>query len=185
MSDLDTRTGLPPELLVLRDSLPREGWEGHANFSELTRFWLDRHLMFRDVLQRLRDGSGAYLDGNKDLVQHARETQHYAGFLLNQLHGHHQIEDHHYFPQLMQLDSRLTRGFEILDADHDALNGHIYGIAEQTNVFLKALETDDVREFAAALSEKLGLFDQFLDRHLTDEEDLIVPLILTYAPPIG
>jgi hemerythrin-like domain-containing protein len=185
MSDLETRTGLPPALLILRETLPRAEWEAHPNFTAMTRFWLDRHLMFRSVLQKLREGSHAYLDGNVDLLAHARETQHYAGFLLNQLHVHHNIEDHHYFPQLQTLDKRLEHGFEMLDKDHDVLGAHIDGLAATTNGFLQRLDQPDVRQAVAKLDGALGAFEQFLDRHLCDEEDLVVPVILTYAPDLG
>ncbi len=185
MSDLETRTGLPPDLLVLRDTLPRADWEAHPNFTAMTRFWLDRHLMFRSVLQKLREGSHAYLDGNVDLMNHARETQHYAGFLLNQLHVHHNIEDHHYFPQLQALDKRLEHGFEMLDSDHDALGTHIHSLADTANHFLQRLDQSDVRDAVGKLDGALGEFEQFLDRHLCDEEDLVVSVILTYAPDMG
>ena len=35
------------------------------------------------------------------------------------------------------------------------------------------------------LGRHLDGFDRHLNRHLTDEEDLVVPVILTYAPEIG
>lgn len=184
MDDLAHRTGLPDALRVLADVLPRSGWEAHPNFDALTRFWLDRHLMFRDVLGRLRRGSDLYLDRKVDPERHAGETARYAGFLLNQLHGHHGIEDHHYFPALIGLDGRLVRGFELLDRDHQALDGHINGLAETTNAFLRSLGETDERDRAAALGGALGRFETFLDRHLTDEEDLVVPVILTYAPKL-
>ena len=45
MSDLnlETRDGLPEALRVLLEAFPREVWEGHENFGQLVRFWLDRH----------------------------------------------------------------------------------------------------------------------------------------------
>jgi len=182
MDELENRKGLPDALRVLADALPRSGWEAHPNFDALIRFWLDRHLMFRDVLGRLRHGSERYLDRQVDPKRHAAETARYAGFLLNELHGHHGIEDHHYFPRLIGLDGRLVRGFELLDADHRALDGHIHAMAGTTNAFLSRLGEADERDRGAALSAALGRFETFLDRHLTDEEDLVVPVILTYAP---
>ena len=184
MDKLEERTGLPEALRVLADALPREGWESHPNFSALTRFWLDRHLMFRDVLGRLVTGAEARIDGGVDPMRHAQETSHYAGFLLNQLHGHHQIEDHHYFPELQRLDGRLERGFALLDADHHALDGHIHALAETTNAYLRAPAGDVGRDAAGALHQALARFDLLLDRHLNDEEDLVVPVILTYAPDL-
>lgn len=181
---LEKRTALPDALRVLRETLPREVWESHANFTQLTRFWLDRHLMFRDVLDRLRSGAETFLDGNADVMDYARETQHYAGFMLNQLHSHHMIEDHHYFPHLQGLDARLERGFEMLDADHHALDGHIHALAGTTNAFLQVAGQPAARDRAGDLRGALASFETFLDRHLEDEEDLVVPVILTYAPDL-
>ena len=182
MDDLEHRQGLPDALRVLLDTLPRSGWEAHPNFSGLIRFWLDRHLMFREVLGRLRTGSALYLDGRADPRRHGAETARYAGFLLNELHGHHGIEDHHYFPALVGLDGRLVRGFVLLDADHQALDGHIHAMAATTNAFLGRLGEADARDRGADLDAALARFEGFLDRHLTDEEDLVVPVILTHAP---
>ncbi len=182
MDDLANRKGLPDALRVLLEGLPRETWERHPNFDGLTRFWLQRHLMFRDVLGRLRTGSEAFLDRNADERRYAAETARYAGFLLNELHTHHNIEDHHYFPKLQSLDARLEHGFALLDADHHALDGHIHALADTTNAFLQRVGQAEARDRAGDLRQALGQFETFLDRHLTDEEDLIVPVILTYAP---
>ena len=184
MTDLKTRHGLPDALRVLLETLPRETWDSHRNFNGLTRFWLDRHLMFRDVLGRLRQGSERYLDGNLDERHFGQATARYAGFLLNELHGHHHIEDHHYFPQLSALDPRLEAGFALLDADHHALDGHIHALADTTNAALGQIGKAGLRDRAGALNAALGEFETFLDRHLLDEEDLIVPVILTYAPDL-
>jgi iron-sulfur cluster repair protein YtfE (RIC family) len=185
MDDLSSRTGLPDALRVLLETLPRSGWETHPNFDGLTRFWLERHLMFREVLGRLRADAEARLDGSVDPLRHARETRRLAGFLLNELHMHHQIEDHHYFPKLQGLDERLSRGFEILDADHQALDGHIQALADVTNGYLSRFDGAEAGDRIGRLRETLAGFETFLDRHLTDEEDLIVPVILTHAPSIG
>ena len=184
MSDLHTRTGLPPALRVLADRLPRADWEAHRQFDGLTRFWMNRHLMFRDVLGRLREGAEARLDAGIDPRRHAAETQRYGAFFLNELHGHHTIEDQHYFPQLMALDARLEAGFRLLDADHHTQDGDLHALAASINAYLGAWDAPEARDRAGALHTALGRFEGFLDRHLTDEEDLIVPIILTYAPDL-
>lgn len=181
MEDLTQRTGLPDALRVLAEGLPRSGWETHPNFSALTRFWLDRHLMFRDILKRLLDDTEARLDTRLDPHTHAEHAARLAGFLLEQLHTHHRVEDHHYFPQLNRLDARLIRGFELLDADHGALDGLIHGLGGAVRGYLDA---EAAEPEAARLLKTLDAFRRHLDRHLTDEEDLIVPVILTYAPDL-
>ncbi|MDU8945091.1 hemerythrin domain-containing protein [Ovoidimarina sediminis] len=182
MTDLHSRTALPPALRVLAETLPRADWEAHANFDGLTRFWMNRHLMFREVLDRMRTGTEARLDQGLDPQRHAAETQRYASFFLNELHGHHMIEDQHYFPQLMRLDKRLEAGFQLLDADHHALDADLHALAETVNGYLQGWSAPDAQDRAGALLTHLQGFGVFLDRHLTDEEDLIVPIILTHAP---
>ncbi|WP_108483029.1 hemerythrin domain-containing protein [Oceaniglobus ichthyenteri] len=177
MTDLAHRTGLPEGLRILADQMPRDTWEGHENFDGLTRFWMERHLMFREVLGRLQTGSQAYLDGNREAQSYIHETGRYAGFLLNQLHEHHTIEDDHYFPKLTILEPRLMAGFELLDRDHQALDGHISALADRTNAVLRGVS----RDTAGALETHLAQFKTFLNRHLLDEEDLVVPIILTHG----
>lgn len=183
MDDLDTRTGLPEALRYLVAQYPRDIWESHRNFDELTRFWLERHVMFRQLLDRINAGAEAFLDGNADAAVFARENARYTGFFLNQLHGHHQIEDVHYFPTLSGLEPGLNRGFEILDQDHHALDGHLHGLADDTNAMLEAIQArQGGHDAAGRLHERLAGFASFLDRHLVDEEELVIPVILHHAP---
>ena len=118
---LDARKGLPPHLRVLADLYPKAEWQGHPNFNQLTAFWLERHGMFRQLNDLLVEGTEKRLDGANP--RYGREMQHYTSAFLNQLHGHHQIEDHHYFPVLSGLEPTLLRGFGILDKDHHAMDG--------------------------------------------------------------
>ncbi|OWU85154.1 hypothetical protein ATO6_08925 [Oceanicola sp. 22II-s10i] len=181
---LETRKGLPEELRVLVKQYPREMWQGHANFGGLTAFWLDRHMMFRGLIDKLVEGSEIRLDRGDP--RFGPELSRYTGFFLNQLHHHHMIEDQHYFPQFIPLDARLERGFEILDHDHHALDGHIHALAEGTNAVLGLIaERRDEKDEVARLLAAQRDFRRFLDRHLEDEEELIVPVILEYGVDDG
>jgi len=180
---LANRTGLPDALRVLAAGYPREGWETHGNFDELTRFWLDRHLMFRRLQAELTADARAVLDSNADPQRFGQRTSRLAGMLISQLHGHHQIEDNHYFPLLSARDMRLVRGFDLLDADHHALDGALDALTSSANAALQAISagTAHIGPVAAYLAEVDGL-GGLLDRHLTDEEELIVPILLEYGP---
>ncbi|SFA98021.1 Hemerythrin HHE cation binding domain-containing protein [Poseidonocella pacifica] len=180
--NLDTRTGLPVHLRVLAEKYPKADWQGHANFNNMTAFWLDRHLMFRKLLGQLSDEAVTAFD-NGPGPRFAPNLQRMAGFFLNQLHSHHHIEDEHYFPQFLPLDARLEQGFEILDADHHVLDHHIHAFADHTNRVLRQIQDgsgahDEIGRF----HEMQQRFATFLDRHLTDEEEIIVPLVLEYGP---
>ena len=182
MDDLETRQGLPDALRYLVEKYPRDIWESHRNFDELTRFWLERHMMFRQLIERITAETRGFLDGDRDAQEFGRNSARLTGFLLNQLHGHHQVEDIHYFPKLAGLESRLQAGFDLLDADHHALDGHIHGMADETNALLQALQTGGGRDAAGRVEARLGKFERFIDRHLIDEEELVIPTILHHAP---
>lgn len=184
MSDLslDTRTGLPDALRVLLAEHPREAWEAHPQFHGLVSFWLDRHMMFRRLLEALEAEAQGALDGNRDARRFAAALSQYGGMLVNNLHGHHQIEDHHYFPVLAARDARVARGFEILDADHHALDGILNGFVTTTNDAIQTLTTTGaVTDAAGAFHGDLTRLAGLLDRHLTDEEEVVVPVILKYG----
>jgi hemerythrin-like domain-containing protein len=169
--DLETRTGLPDALRVLVEAYPREVWEMHANFGQLVQFWMQRHMMFRQLVGILRDDAASLADRGMSFKDYAPRLSHYAGTLLNELHGHHQIEDQHYFPRLVTLDRRVESGFELLENDHDAMDGLLHNMATSANAVLQGGEIgpfqDRVKGFAA-----------LLERHLTDEEEIVVPVIL-------
>jgi iron-sulfur cluster repair protein YtfE (RIC family) len=174
--ELDTRNGLPDALRVLLQDYPRHTWDMHDNFAGLVAFWLDRHLMFRKLTTALLDDAEAAIDGKIDARSHAGKLSRYGGMLLQNLHGHHQIEDHHYFPLLSKREKTLTRGFALLDADHHAMDGLLDRFAKGANGVIQGqIEPGHFR------NELLG-FQNMLDRHLIDEEELVVPVILKYGP---
>ena len=168
---LDQRTGLPDALRVLLSDYPRDAWEAHPNFNGLVQFWMQRHMMFRQLIKILSEDARSFADGDVAFEGYAPRLRHYAGTLLNELHGHHQIEDQHYFPQLVGLDARVSRGFELLETDHEAMDGLLHSMAEGAN---SVLQGGDIGPFV----DRIDLFASLLERHLTDEEEIVVPVIL-------
>jgi hemerythrin-like domain-containing protein len=187
MTDLAGRKGLPEGLRILVEQYPRNIWTSHSNFDELTRFWLERHVMFRDVLQKLRVETQTYLDKSVEPQVFMQRSARMTSFFLEQLHGHHHIEDTHYFPKLAAVEPRLESGFTLLDADHHALNAHLQALADVTNVVLRLLQAgkgNKAHDAAGKLERQLHGFERFLNRHLLDEEDLVIPTILHHAPDL-
>jgi iron-sulfur cluster repair protein YtfE (RIC family) len=182
-TDLHTRTDLPEALRVLLKELPRSGWDSHPKYSGLIRFWLDRHMMFRSLLERMGTDVEHVLDKSIAPAEYARRLSRLGGTFINELHGHHQIEDAHYFPFLEKLDTRVSRGFVILDKDHHALDAVLARFTGRANDVLQGVGGKRFIDLSAAMKSEIDGFETLLNRHLTDEEDLIVPVLLKYAPP--
>lgn len=174
------RVRLPDDLRWLAEKYPRENWQGHANIHGVATMWLQRHDMFRELGGMLTNGIGDYREGRLTAADFARWFAPRLNHFLGHLDGHHNVEDHHYFPVFAQAETRLKRGFEILDADHHTIHEGLERNAEAANAFIKTLqESEDRQRFAAdAYADENGRLIAMLTRHLADEEDLIIPLIL-------
>lgn len=175
---LRDRPGLPDNLRVLVEAFPREIWEGHQNFGEMVQFWLQRHAMFRDLTTRLSDDAQGFLDGAMAAEAYAARLARFGGLFFNELHMHHQVEDTHYFPQLITLDPRISHGFDMLETDHHAIDGLLQRFAQTANAVLQGPKDGTAKDHVGAFLEAFAAFAPLLERHLTDEEDLVVPVIL-------
>jgi hypothetical protein len=106
------------------------------------------------------------------------------GLLLGELDMHHRVEDDYYFPSFAAAAPKLQKGFDILDNDHGVIHGAIYSLGTASREFIAALSGEvsgrdsDALRVAERLAGGIEGFDRTLLRHLEDEEDLIIPLIL-------
>ncbi len=177
---LGTRSGLPDALRVLLETYPRELWEADPGFSQLIRFWLDRHLMFRRLLDRMQADAEARLDTSLSPESYARALSRFGGTFVGELHMHHNVEDSHYFPVLAQRDARLEGGFGLLDADHHALEAALETFVERANAVLQS-DPPAAQGATGVFHDGLTSLAALIDRHLTDEEELVVPVLLKYG----
>ena len=180
MLALARRSGWPEDLRVLIARYPREQWEGHDNLGEMARFWLSRHAMFRELAGMIQAIETQFRDGKLKPAEFSGLFVPRLQFLLSQLEVHHQIEDLHYFPIFRAADERLVRGFDVLEGDHHAIHADMAATAETANALLRALtgNADALKKCGDDHAVASGALLKGLIRHLDDEEDLIVPLIL-------
>jgi hypothetical protein len=178
--DLDERSGWPEELLALLKRHPRSGWR-HAP-SAVARFWLERHDAFRRHAAELDALIGDYRAERLGAGELAMRVAPRLQSLLGELHGHHQIEDFHYFPHFRTAEPRLTRGFDALGKDHETLHASIESVIEGFNALAAAVGSgtgaEAERSIAQAFAEASITLHCRLVRHLDDEEDLIIPVML-------
>lgn len=177
---LEARAGWPPDLRVLLEKYPREVWPEHMNLGEIARFWLDRHNGFRELGGALKAVTVDFREGKLPADQFRRFFAPRLQFFLQSLQGHHQIEDHHYFPVFRAAEARLLKGFDVLENDHQVLHENIMRVVGAANELLGKMESDEHVRRAATdrYADEGERLLQGLHRHLGDEEDLIVPVIL-------
>jgi len=173
--DLAERAGLPDALRTLVEAFPRETWEAHPRFAGLVAFWLERHAGFRKLSEAICQDAQAAVDGQLAPDMMRRRLSRYGGMMVQELHMHHHIEDSHYFPVLQTRETTLVRGFEVLDKDHDAMAGLLQRFAEGANGVLR----QEIE--AGVFLDEARAFQSLLLRHLEDEEDLVVPVILKHG----
>jgi iron-sulfur cluster repair protein YtfE (RIC family) len=178
--DLTSRTGWPENLRFLLERYPREVWQDHANLGDMARFWLQRHDMFRELGDALQSATQAFRAGHATAQDFRGWFAPRLQFFVSQLNAHHQVEDLHYFPVFSAAERRLAKGFAVLESDHETIHQAIVATVGPANDLLKAMEGNgDAMRLAgdryADASERLI---RQLTRHLGDEEDLIIPLIL-------
>ncbi len=181
IQDFDIRSdGMPAEMRILLDAYPRDTWEAHPGFKEKTKHWLGAHQMFRQLGKIIRSDTENFLDKRRDADQFSARLAYYGDALVRNLHGHHGWEDHSYFPELAAADPRFEAGLEILEKDHQELDVVLESFSKSANrvIQLALLDKEQVREEAGKLHGVAETIEAFLQRHLSDEEELAVPIIL-------
>ncbi len=177
---LDRRTDLPAELAFLLDTYPRADWDGHPNKGQWCQFWLARHKMFRDVGAGLIDACEKLHAGQVDGATFHDWFMSRASFYLGELDTHHKVEEYHYFPLLSQADPRMEKGVALLEGDHHMIHDRLRVVYDAIIALDGAIREGqgDIGTLAPKLRDDIALLDKGLRRHLDDEEDLVVPLIL-------
>lgn len=87
-------------------------------------------------------------------------------------------------PRLLLRHPSWKKGFDILDNDHHVIHRSIDELGLASHELIAALtgaisgKEGEPRRAADKLAGQVSAFDKVLIRHLEDEEDLIIPLIL-------
>lgn len=165
---------LQSDWLYLHEQMPPEKWYHLPSFCTAST-WLGMH-------QSLRRGQGEIEHLNQEYQNGAIEWQDYRHQLLHSasthyghLHGHHSVEDHHYFPKLRRREPKLDKGFDVLDSDHHQIEQQLKQI-ETLFEQLRQQQNNDPK-LAEQLYQTIKTSGEWLYRHLTDEEDLVIPIL--------
>lgn len=91
------------------------------------------------------------------------------------MYGHHNIEDTHYFPYFVQSFPELKQGFELLDNDHHLINAMLDDLSLLRRELFQMQNCQP--DFAKKLHGSVCQTGILLNRHLIDEEDLVIPIL--------
>ena len=174
------RDGLPSAIRPTLLEEAKDDWKQHPRFAGKARFFMNIHRQLLDGADWLSEVVEELLDVPEDIVPDriaesglAPNTER----LLHFAHGHHQIEDHGYFPQFIQLYPELQGALSLLDSDHQILDAALNGVeAEQ-----KALLRSPSRDQLAKLHQHAAALNKIMHRHITDEEEVIIPIFLRHG----
>ena len=182
---LADRTGLPAELLYLRETFPRDRWT--AALHPTAAHWLQMHAGFRNHQAHMQGLSSQWRAAALDPTGLHRALIPALQAFLQHLDGHHRIESGHYFPAMRTLEPRIVPGLDLLDSDHDAIHAHLESLFQAGMGFHQAVSgrTPDAADTAHRLADVLDVIAAPLLRHLDDEEDIIIPLIQLRGDPTG
>lgn len=176
-------TDMPAEMNALLHDYPRDAWDANPHFAKSTRQWMRAHEKFRVLSDHLHAQTAGFLDHSVDPDDFADHLGRYGTALVQNLHGHHHFEDRTFFPELSAADPRFDAGLEILEKDHEALDQVLENFSRTGSRVIKLVQLDvrAAHEEAGVLETQTSAIRAFLQRHLGDEEDLAVPVILHHA----
>lgn len=180
---LADRTGLPADLLYLREAFPRDRWT--TALHPTAAHWLQMHAGFRDHQTHMAGLAQQWRERTLDPTGLHRALIPALQAFLQHLDGHHRIETGHYFPAMRRIEPRIIPGLDLLDRDHDAIHAHLETLFQAGMGFHQAIsgKAPAAADQADRLADVLVVIAPPLLRHLDDEEDIVIPLLALHGDP--
>ena len=160
-----------------RDGFDRDAIGGEA------RFWMEIHkgllnasatlpqwcekLLSLDDAQALRSLQPRLVSLGSQLIHHA--------------HGHHHIEDDHFFPVFLRRYPELANPIDLLERDHEVL-AMVLDDMEKAVTGMGAISQDasgrdDLLKAGEVLHKAAQRLDRLFIRHIGDEEEICLPVL--------
>ncbi len=174
------RDGLPNAIRPTLLEEAEQDWRAHPRFAGKARFFMNIHRQLLDGADWLAQITETLLDTpNNDVSDQVAVAglQQRATHLLQFAHGHHEIEDHGYFPQFLRLYPNLARAMSLLDGDHQVLDEALNGVETELAGVFRA----PARDSTAALYRHAAALKKIMHRHIADEEEVIIPIFLRHG----
>lgn len=166
--------------------IPREQWRAFPAFRGEAEFWTQIHEGLLNASATLPAWVREMMEAGDEaaMLELAPRIAGLGSQLVHHAHGHHHIEDHHFFPAFLRLFPQLEHPLEMLDGDHKVLAEVLDDLEAAVGAFPVAPEGSDRlrREAWLAGAERLLPAAERLDalfvRHIGDEEEICIPAML-------
>ena len=165
---------LESDWLFLYNKLPPDQWFA-ADYAYKTSGWLKVHTNIRKRQRILMQISDAYQNGDLDWAEYRSQILKRINMHILKLHQHHGVEDEGFFPDFISIYPKLVPAFEILGHDHEYLNSLLDTLQLQNDKLARSAAED--KSLAKELHDTLVAVTDLLQQHLTDEEDLVIPIL--------
>ena len=165
---------LEADWLFLFNKLPPDQWFS-ADYAYKTSGWLKVHTNIRKRQRILTQISAGYQSGEYDWAEYRSQLLKRINMHILKLHQHRGVEDEGFFPEFIRMYPQLQAGFEILGRDHVRLDALLDKLQVQNDTLVRSEVEDKV--LADQLHQTLVSATDLLSQHLTDEEDLVIPIL--------
>ena len=156
---------------------PRATWPTAGSAS--VALWLQVHDRLRRDAAGLDAAAEDHRSGRSSPAQLAVIAAPRLRGLVSAMQGHHQIEDFEYFPEFRRAEPRLAPGFDRLEREHAGLSRAVDAALAALEELHAAAATAATPKLAAQrYVDAAAVLSAGLLRHLHDEENLVVPLLL-------
>lgn len=135
------------------------------------------HDMLRNGAQRLLDLTTAARPDPAKAAALIADARGVAAAVTHLTTRHHTIEDRVYFPQMVRARPKLAAALDLLEDDHGVLESTLAELASSFRAQRTVIDERQLRITHDAATQ----FHRALNRHLTDEEDVVIPLLLAPA----
>lgn len=157
---------------------PPQRWAEHPGYVGLASHWQDIHRAMVHNLGIVESSLRTLAEdrlADADRMRLAGQIGSAVRQSVDHLHGHHRLEDHSMFPQLLRAAPSLARPLNLLEADHIVLNA-LLGPFEHALARLPAADAPaSAWDEVAKAGERVA---RVARRHIEDEEEIVIPVVL-------
>jgi len=183
---VEKRKAISSPLRQAMFDIPREAWPSYPRFRGEAEFWTQIHEGLLSASADLPARLKLLMEtDDPDLMrQMAARIARFGGNLVHHAHGHHHIEDHHFFPGFLAMFPQLGHALEMLDGDHKVLGEVLDDLEAAVRAFPAAPQGSDREQREALLAGAQRMLpaaerlDALFIRHIGDEEEICIPAMI-------